>query len=82
MAESLEMVRRQAVCAARGRGVTAHYADIRLGLFTPPVKVGARASAWPRHELEAINAARLAGKSDDEIRELVRKLVEQRRVAA
>ncbi len=34
-----------------------------------------RASAWPAHELAAINAARIAGKSDDQIRRLVIDLI-------
>jgi prophage regulatory protein len=38
------------------------------------VKIGARAAGWPASEVQALNAARIAGKSDDEIRELVLKL--------
>jgi prophage regulatory protein len=71
-----------AVLAARGRRKSAHYGDVAAGLFTRPVHVGARSVAWPRHEVEAINAARIAGKSDDEIRELVRRLEAERKAAA
>jgi prophage regulatory protein len=38
------------------------------------VPIGARAVGWPEHEVTAINAARIAGKSDAEIRELVFRL--------
>ena len=48
------------------------------GLYTPPIKIGPRASAWPDDEVEILNAARIAGKSDQEIRELVCKLVAAR----
>ena len=60
----------------RKRGIrkSSHYNDIKLGLFTKPVHIGARAVGWPAHETEAINAARLAGKSDEDIRTLVVKL--------
>jgi prophage regulatory protein len=51
-------------------------------LFTKPVRIGSRSVAWPRHETEAINAARLAGKSDAEIRELVARLEKDRKAAA
>jgi hypothetical protein len=34
------------------------------------VKIGT-ASRWPAHEIENLIAARIAGKSDDEIKELV-----------
>lgn len=50
------------------------YARIRAGLFTKPVKIGRRAAGWPAHEVAALNAARIAGKSDEEIRDLVQSL--------
>jgi prophage regulatory protein len=58
------------------------YARAKSQLFTPPVVLGARAVAWPKREVEALNEARIAGKSDDEIRELVKKLVADRSRAA
>lgn len=57
-----------------GRSRSAHYIDIQQGLFTKPVRLGARSVGWPAREVEAINAARIAGKSDDEIRQLVAAL--------
>jgi prophage regulatory protein len=54
------------------------YNKIREGLFPPGVAIGTRARGWPDYEVDAINAARIAGKSDDEIRELVTDLVEMR----
>ena len=50
------------------------YNAIREGLFTTGVAIGQRAKGWPDYEVQAINAARIAGKSDDEIRELVNTL--------
>ena len=47
---------------------------IRDGLFTRGVAIGQRSRAWPLYEIHAINAARVAGKSDAEIRELVKVL--------
>ena len=51
-----------------------HYAKIAAGLFTEAVKIGPRAVAWPEHEVDALIAARVAGKSGEEIRALVAKL--------
>jgi hypothetical protein len=48
--------------------------DIRLGLFTPPVAIGVRARGWPEDETETLNAAQIAGKTDEEIRRLVCRL--------
>lgn len=50
------------------------YNAIRAGLFTNGVAIGQRAKGWPDYEVDAINAARVAGKSESEIRELVNNL--------
>jgi len=50
------------------------YNAIRAGLFTNGVAIGQRAKGWPDYEVDAINAARVAGKSEDEIRDLVNAL--------
>lgn len=77
--ETIYLDRRPAVEAATRKGRTKLYEDIADGLFVPPVKVGRRAVAWPRHEYQAINAARLAGKTDEQIKELVRELIQARK---
>jgi len=59
-------------------GKTTLYAWQAAGLLTPGIQLGARSVAWPAHELDAIAAARIAGKSEDEIRALVRDLVAAR----
>ena len=50
------------------------YNAIRVGLFTNGVAIGQRAKGWPDYEVDAINAARVAGKSESEIRDLVKAL--------
>jgi len=62
------------VMAATGLRSTSIYDHAKRGIFTPPVKLTARSSAWPETEIAAINSARIAGKSDDDIRALVREL--------
>jgi prophage regulatory protein len=57
------------------------YDKVSRGLFTRPVKVGERAAGWPEHEIEALIAARVAGASVDQIRQLVEKLHQQRTAA-
>ena len=53
---------------------TSTYENIRLGLFTKPVKISSRSVGWPDYEVRAINSARIAGASEEQIRELVNKL--------
>jgi prophage regulatory protein len=50
------------------------YNAIRDGLWTSGVAIGQRAKGWPDYECDALIAARIAGKSDDQIRELVKTL--------
>ncbi len=54
------------------------YELIRDGLATPGVHLGRYAVAWAESELGLLNAARIAGHSDDQIRALVKKLVAAR----
>lgn len=51
---------------------------VRAGLLTKPVVLGPRSVGWPDYEVKAIIAARIAGKSDVDIKALVTKLHEQR----
>ncbi len=50
------------------------YNAIRDGLFTAGVAIGQRAKGWPDYEAQAIATARVAGKTDADIRELVTAL--------
>lgn len=50
------------------------YLRISQGLWTKPVHLGARSVGWPASEVDALIAARIAGKSDEEIRVLVQQL--------
>lgn len=43
------------------------------------MSLGPRCVGWPAHEVAALNAARIAGKSDDEIRILVQELESARK---
>lgn len=56
------------------RSDASQYNAIRDGLFTTGVAIGQRSKGWPDYEVKAIAAARIAGKSEPEIRELVIRL--------
>jgi prophage regulatory protein len=58
------------------------YTRIRTGLFPRPIPLGPRIVAWRESEVAAVNAARVRGASDDEIRLLVRELENARKNAA
>jgi len=70
------------VKAATGLSRSTLYLRITHGVFTHPVSLGGRAVGWPADEVAALNAARIAGKPDAEIRELVKKLEAARRAVA
>ena len=52
--------------------------DVQHGLLPPSIRYGLRNIVWPEHEIDAVIAARIAGKTDEEIREFVTKLVKAR----
>jgi prophage regulatory protein len=70
------------VLIQRGVSRSAHYLDVQEGRFTRPVPLNGRARGWPMYEVETLNAARIAGKSEAEIKALVRKLEERRKSLA
>ena len=71
----MSILRMPAVKAETGhRSHASIYNAIKAGLFTKPVQIGQRSVGWPSDEVQAINAARIAGKSEAEIRELVKVL--------
>ena len=78
---SYTILRLPAVLKRRGRSRSSHYADIKNGLFVKPVQIGTRAVGTPEDEVDALNAARIAGKSDEDIRALVVKLETARKNA-
>ena len=47
------------------------YAAIKRGAFVKSIKLGARAVGWPNFEVQALINARIAGKTDTQIKELV-----------
>jgi prophage regulatory protein len=50
------------------------YTAVHDGMMTTPVRLGKRSVGWPDYEISALAAARIAGKTDDEIRAQVIKL--------
>jgi prophage regulatory protein len=55
------------------------YLRIKQGLLTKPISLGPRSVGWPEFEIAAINAARVAEKSEDEVRALVAELQASRK---
>ncbi|MDB4441929.1 AlpA family phage regulatory protein [bacterium] len=75
------ILRIPAVKTQSGLSRSTIYLRIAEGLWTKPVNLGARAVGWPSDEVAAINAARIAGKTDEEVRALVAKLEMARKAA-
>ncbi len=75
------ILRIPAVKTQSGLSRSTIYLRIAQGLWTKPVSLGARAVGWPSDEVAAINAARIAGKDDEEVRALVAKLEMARKAA-
>lgn len=57
------------------------YNRINDGTFPAPISLGARAVAWPEHEVQAIVSALIQERPKAEIAELVKSLIKQRKEA-
>ncbi len=75
----MKLIKLPRVLDLSGKSRSTHYHEINIGLMTPPVKLGMQSVAWPEEEILAINRARIAGKSTEEIKRLVTKLVADRK---
>lgn len=71
---SYNLLRLPDVMERTGLSRASIYVHVGKGVLPPPVKIGERSAAWPEDEINAINAARVAGKAEHEIVELVLKL--------
>ena len=68
------LIRLPDVKAASGLSRSTIYQRIAAGVWPRPVSLGGRAVAWPAQEVQAINKARIQGKTDAQIRALVEQL--------
>lgn len=75
---ALDILRARQAAAAAGVSKSWLYERIAEGLWPPGVRIGPRIVGWTAHEVATLNAARVAGKPDHEIRALVAQLVEAR----
>ena len=76
---ALSLNRLPQILARTGTSRSQVYRDIGSGIWTPPVVLGSRCSVWPEHEVDALIAARIEGRTREELRELVNALVAQRK---
>lgn len=74
------LLRRPSVERSTGMARTTIYRRIKQGVFPRPVDLGGGIVGWPASEIDAVNHARVAGKSDDEIKALVAQLHKARMV--
>jgi prophage regulatory protein len=68
------ILRIPAAKAQSGYSRSTIYLRISQGLWTKQISLGPRCIGWPANEVAALNAARISGKTDEEIRALVVKL--------
>ena len=77
----ISILRMPAVVTITGRSRMSIYRAVREGMFTKPVRIGMNAVGWPDYEVASWVAARVAGKTSDEVRALVTQLHEKRKTA-
>jgi len=75
------ILRLPAVKTQSGFSRSTIYLRIQQGLWPEPVKLGPRSVGWPADEVAAMNAARISGMTDENIRALVKKLKAARKTA-
>lgn len=72
------LIKITAVAAADSTSASSVRRAVADGTLPPPLKLSTKCTRWVASEVEAVLAARIAGKTADEIRLLVRQLVADR----
>jgi prophage regulatory protein len=75
----IPILRKPVVLTASGVSNSQLYDDIAKGMYPSPIKIRSRAVGWPADEVAAVNAARIAGLSDNQIKNLVEQLLGRRK---
>ena len=81
-ATETRLVRMPEVLNFTGEKKSAFYAKAAAGLMPRPIRIGAKIVAVPEYELRAVNAARIRGASESELRALVADLHARRALVA
>jgi prophage regulatory protein len=77
-----KVIRKPEIKHLNGLSNTSYFEQIKKGLVVPFFSIGARAVAVYEDEIITVTTARAAGKSDDEIRKIVKALIKQRETSA
>tara|TARA_R110000744_G_scaffold12588_3_gene37357 strand:+ start:1079 stop:1357 length:279 start_codon:yes stop_codon:yes gene_type:complete len=80
--QSLRIIRKPEIKLLTGLSTTSQFEQIKAGLLPRYINLGARSVGLFEHECQTILAARAAGKSDDDIKLIVKALIKQREQSA
>lgn len=76
------LIRRTAVLTQTGLSKSTLYNRLKDGLFPPPISLGFRAVAFVQSEVDIVISAMIAEQTNDDIKKLVRSLIQQRKQVA
>jgi prophage regulatory protein len=80
--QALKIIRKPEIKVLTGLSNTTQFEQIRDGLLPKYINLGQRSVGLFEHECVTLMSARAVGKSDDEIRKIVKALIKQRETSA
>lgn len=78
LAKKLKLIRINEVIEVSGLKRSTIYSYISQGIFPSQIKLGLRCVAWVENEILEINSARIANKTEQEIKQLIAQQVDLR----
>ncbi len=75
---ALKILRASQAQQVTGLPRSSFYSQVAKGLLPPSIQLGPRSVGWVESEIDTINAARILGRNDEEIKSLVMRLVKER----
>ena len=76
--ESTSIQRKSEVLNRLGLSRSTLHNKIKSGLWCPPISIGPRAVGFIKHEIDELIAAHISGFSEEDIRLLVIRLIDER----
>ena len=82
MQSSISILKQSEVLEITRQSSTTLWRQVKAGTFSPPIQIGAKATGYIQDEVDAVLSARSIGMSDIELKNLVKKLIAQRKERA
>jgi prophage regulatory protein len=82
MEQSVKIIKLSEVITLTKLSKTSVYERVKSGLISPPFSLGGRSAGYFEHEIQGVLAAMSAGYSNEQIKKIVKAMIQKRQDSA